>query len=221
MSLSPQFLLKYSDLKKWEYKGSYSYNDGNNRISWLELGQVEMDLHTNLSINSPVLDILDYKETLYKAMQPNFKIENVSDDERYIISQCINKGYLTIIDNDGSVSPNFYVFTPAQRQEFENIIMGCYDEMKSRYGSIYFDIRKMCRACLPIQLDNYLDFISYFCLKYSHLFFTGFAFYDGKLFKPRNATDYTLQTLSMTISDEPIENIQKSTVKLIFNFPNK
>jgi len=217
LPIAPQFTPKYDGMKKWECSGTYTFDDGDNNINWLGVSKAAVDLQTNLSIGSPMLDVLDYKEILYMVVKPNFKIDNVTDAERYTISQCINKGFLSISDKDGSVSPNFCVFTITQRQELDNILLECYNEMKPRLTKLYADIRKMCRDYLPKQLDNYLDFISYFCLKYSHFFTTGFAFYDEKLFIPEDTTDYTMLTLSMTVADKPEENKHNHSYRLIIN----
>jgi len=215
LPVTSQLTPQYEGLKRWACSGTYTFDDGGNSINWLGVSKAEVDLHTNLSVGSPVLGVLDFKEILYKVVKPGFRIDSLSDDERFILSQCINKGFLSISEKDGSVLPNFYAFTPFQRQELENVLLECYNELKPSLSNLYMDIRKMCKDCLPKQLGGYLDFISYFCLKYGHLFITGFAFYDKKLFIPKDTNDFTMLTLSITVAEKPAES--NHIYKLIIN----
>jgi len=221
VAVAPPFMKKYRGLKQWECNGTYTFNDDGNTISWLGLHNAGVDLPINLSTGSHVFEVLDYKDMLYKAIKPNFRMGNLSADERYQLSQCIEKGFLSFAKNGGAIVPNFYVFTPTQRQQFEGILLYCYEEMKPKIDNLYADLRKMCRACLPKHLEGNLDFISYFCLLFSQLFITGFAFYDGRLYAPPAINDFTLFTLCMTVFDRPVHSPNKSVVKLRINYPRQ
>jgi len=216
-----RFTKKYEEFKRWECNGTYSLEDGNIKIKWLDLRKVGIDLYTNLSASSPIIEIPDYKEILYKAIQSNFQIEDLTNDERYVLSQCVNKGFLSVSENGRLVSPNFYVLTPTQKQEFDNILMECYDDIKPKFCNLFKDIQKMCKGYLPKQLENYIEFITYFCLSLSHFYITGFAFYDDKLSIPHNINDFTVLTLSMISSDKLDENAHKNSYKIKLNFTGK
>jgi len=216
--LDTQFSHKYKGIKKWECNGTCSLEDGNNKVSWLGLRDVGIDLHTNLSTLSPVIDVLDCKEILFRAIHTHLKIDSLSETERDILTRCIDKGILSIVGQNKQVSPNFYVFTPSQRQELENLLLECFNEMKPKFSNLYKDIRKMCKECLPRQLEGYLDFITYLSLSFSHFYTTGFAFLDELLAIPDNSNDYTTLTLIITASDKPKKSIHKDAVKIKINF---
>jgi len=212
------FTGKYRGMRQWDCSGTYTFEDSGNIIRWLGLHNAGADLQTNLSTSSHDFDVLEYKETLYKAIKPNFRVGDLTADERFRLSQCIKKGFLTVAEGGGAIVPNFYIFTPTQRVELENILLRCYEEMRPKIDNLYADLRKMCRGCLPKHLESNLDFISYFCLLFSQFYITGFAFYDGRLFEPPD-DDYTLLTLNMTVSDKPVNSVNKSVVRLRINYP--
>jgi len=215
--LASQLQIKYQDFYKWECDGIYTVDDGSNKLNWLGLRKIGMDSHTNFTLSSRVLDVLNYKEVLIKVIQSNFNFDCLTDDEKFSISKCIDKGFLSISEKDGYISPNFYVFNTIQWQELENVLLECYGYMKPKNENLYIDIRKMCKACLPKQIAHYLDFISYFCLSLSHSFITRFAFFDGILYKPNMTTDYTILTLSIVTSEILESSLHNKTVKLVIN----
>jgi hypothetical protein len=76
----------------------------------------------------------------------------------------------------------------------------------------------MCRDILPKQLEGFLNYVAYFSFMLSHLYTTGFAYYDEILYRPKDMKECTLLTLSLTISDKPVSFEQKYHVNLKINF---
>jgi RNA polymerase sigma factor (sigma-70 family) len=217
MRLDPLFESKYKDLMKWECNGTYTFDDGENKLSWLGLYNAREDFYSKLSHNSFAPDVFNYKETLFKIMGSSLNVKYLSVKERYVLSQLLNFGYISVSENGKKAIPNFYVFTPEQKREFDDILIELYGEVKTEFTDLYSDLRRMCKEYLPAQLTQFLNYLSYFCLLFSHIFTTGFAFYDGLLYDPKDAKECTLLTLAMTLSDKPIDTEKKYYVNMKLN----
>jgi len=214
----PLFMKKYVELNKWEHEGTCSSLDDDNQLSWLMLRKGKEYLSTCLSITAQPPDIWSYKDLLYKVCKRGFSVDSLSDDERFKLSQCIEMGFLSLAKDDKTIVPNIYVFTPAQRKLFEDILSECFDDVRVEMRALYLELRKMCKAHLPKQLNGFIDFVSYLSLSLSNFFTMGFAYYDGKLYIPENTNDYTLLTLNVTVSDKPENRTHKRSVILKINY---
>jgi RNA polymerase sigma factor (sigma-70 family) len=221
IQINPLFREKYKELENWECNGTYTFDDGENRLNWVGLFNAREGFYSKLSKNAFAPDIFVYKELVFKIIQSNLNINHLPEEERYILSQLIDFGYLSVSEDGNNVLPNFYVFTPNQRKQLDNIFIELYGEMKSEFSHLHNDLYKRCKDILPKQLGNYYSYISYFSLLFSHIFSTGFAYYDGKLYKPKNETDCTLLTLNMTLSNKPVSTKQVFSVNLKINFEKK
>jgi len=198
------FLEKYLELKKFECNGSYTFNDTDKayheQISWIMYRKNKDYIHTPLSLTSPTMDFFDQRILLYKVLSPDFCMDSLDDDERYLLTQCIDMGILSLSKDGRSVIPHIYVFTGEQRKCFEKLLLECYQEVKSEMNTLYKDLYKMCKECLPKQLEGFWDYVSYWSLLFTHFYAAGFAYYDGGLYIPEGDTgDYTMLTLNVTV----------------------
>jgi len=198
IALNPQFMERYMELKKWEIVGSSSYNEGDDMIYWLLLRKNSEYLPTTLTEMGAYPKFYHNRHLLYRVFKPDFDIGNLTDSERYSLSYLINIGVLSIAEDGVTVIPHVYVFTAAQRREFERLLTECYPEVRAEMREMYKDCRKMCKECLPKQIEGLLDVVSFISLIGCHVGALGFAYYDGKLFIPQDTDDYTLQTVSVT-----------------------
>jgi len=194
-----QFMEKYIELKKWLRIGSSTYDEDNgNQLSQIDFIKTDHYLPTSLSYSTQPFSFWHYKDFIYKIYTPGFDISGLNDDERYKLSQCIDMGILSIGEDGVSVIPHIYVFTLAQRKEFEDVLKECLAEMKAELSELYREVRAMCKECLPKQLEGFLDMVSIISFIGCNLYATGFAYYDGKLFVPEGVSDYTLLTVNVT-----------------------
>jgi len=197
----PGLAEKYIEIFKWEENGPITNNDepdAPDHYSWFWLRKGENYRHIKSITGMPLLPMFKYIHFLCKVCQPNFKIDNLTDDERFTLSKCVGLGLLSLTAPD-SITPNFYVFTSAQREQFDKLLLECWHEVKGEMRELYLDLQKMCKAALPKQLDGSVDFVSYISLVSLCFYLTVFAYYDGRLFIPKDTDEYTLQTLNITI----------------------
>jgi len=214
----PLFIAKYKEMEDWECNGTYIYDDGENKLTWLGLSSARETFYSRLSPNSSIPDVLNYKELLFKVLSPSYKTTDLSPDDRYLLSQIIDMGYLSMYQNKDKIIPNFYVFTKDKQLELENIFLEIFEELKPDFARLASDLHRMCKSILPKQLYASLEYITYFSLLFSHFYTTGFAFYDGKLYQPQKENEYTLLTLCMTCADREINRKQKSIVNMNISF---
>jgi len=201
IALHPQFMERYMELRKWEIIGSSSYNEGDDMIYWLLVRKHSEYLPTFLTEMGPIPRFYHNRHLLYRVFKPDFDISNLTDSERYSLSYLADLGVLSIAEDGVTVIPHVYVFTAAQRKEFERLLTECYPEVQAEMREMYTECRKMCKECLPKQLDGLLDLVSFISLIGCHVGALGFAYYDGKLFIPQDTDDLTLQTVSVTVGN--------------------
>jgi len=197
---APQFVERYNELRQWERNGpmdSYIEEEGI-RCYRFCLKKTEEVLHTCFDLVSPYFEIDDYKDLLIKLHKQNSRIDGISEEERTKLGDIIKVGLLSMSEDGASVVPNFYVFTPAQKEAFEAVLMECYEELKGEFHELYLELRELCIKSLPQQMDGLLDFVMYQCLGEINFFTLGFAYYDGRLSKPEG-DDFTMQTLNMVV----------------------
>jgi len=201
--LDPLFTEKYMELRKWSVNGPYHIGEAVDRDGrWLWLSKGKEYLPTNHSGNFFV-DYQDYKEFLWKVCRADFRLSDLSDEERVTLEKCVDLGLLSVgvvsANNEPTVIPNFYVFSPAQIETFYEILEGCYADVSAQMRDLFMDVRNMCKACLPKQLEGSLDFVTYISMLSSNVLTTGFAYYDGKLAVAEGEDDFTVRTMHMTV----------------------
>jgi len=203
--LDPLFLADYLELIEWGDDPIYDHTDGENSSRWYPVVRGEQYI-------AGMAEPFEYIDFLYKVCKMGFVVDGLSGEEREMLGKCIEKGYLSVgtplmasVGSDGinavptNVLPNFYVFTPAQRARFDELLTECVDDVIVELRELYQDLRKMCKEVLPPQVADYLDFVAYNSLGYLKMFATGFAFYDGKLSVEEGKGDFTMLGMSVTV----------------------
>jgi len=197
----PQFVERYNELRQWERNGpidSYIKEEGIMCYRFC-LKRVDQILPTCLTLVSPFFEIDDYKDLLIKLHKQNSRIDGLSEEEREKLGEAIRVGLLSMGEDGCTVVPNFYVFTQAQREAFDAVLMECYEEMRDEFHELYLELRELCIKSLPKQMGGLLDFVISQCLGDINFFTLGFAYYDGRLWKPEG-DDFTLQTVNVVVN---------------------
>jgi len=198
IALDPQFMERYMELRKWERVGSSSYNEGDDMIYWLLLRKNSQYLPTFLTETGPYPNFFKNRWLIYKVFKPDFDIGSLTEDERLSLSYLANIGVLSIAKDGKTVIPHIYVFTATQRREFEGVLAECYGEVRAEMREMNKGWRKVCKDCLPKQIEGLLEVVSLTSFMSCSLQATGFAYYDGKLYVPKDTDDYTMLTASVT-----------------------
>jgi len=190
--LDPQLVAEYTELIGWGDDQPYDHTDGENSSRWYPIVRGE-------EFVAGVIEPQNHVDFLYKVCKMGFVIDGLSSEEQDKLKQCIDIGYLSLVDAH-TVVPNFYIFTPAQRARFDELLTECVGDVIIETRALYQDLRKMVKEVLPKQVEDYLDFVSYNSLSfYINLFTTGFAFYDGKLSAAEGQGDFTMLGMSVTM----------------------
>ncbi|MCL2063969.1 MAG: RNA polymerase sigma factor [Candidatus Cloacimonetes bacterium] len=230
--IDPSYIEKYKDLDSWTCDGTHIYEDTQNELRWIGLYNYPTLPEEMMDKVSPKPFILKSKNILFKSIKPNFNINDLSEKEKDILSQLVALDFLTICqseicstsETDGKILPNFYIFTTKQRNELTDIFLDIYIEMKAKFISLKKDLQKECKAILPEQLTQKsigtidstknLGYYTYFALMFSHIFTTGFAYYDGKLYQPKNENETLVLTVNITTKEEKTNNKPKYRIKI-------
>ena len=86
--------------------------------------------------------------------------------------------------------------------------------MRPIYDDFYEELKKVIKKLLPPQLHQYRNYYIYMSFLISHVFTIGCAYYDGKIYKPKDDTELSRMTLSITVSDRQKINENKNFVLL-------
>ena len=199
--LDPIFIEKYPKLYEWESDGTYLYQDGENCLKWLGLKKRVRHASNKVAFDYFIPDVMLYKNILFKAVKPGFKIDNFSKSERLLLSQIIHHKWFSISDKENKITPNFCVFSPEQRAHSLDIFDEIYEKMRPVYNNFFGDIKREIKTLLPHQLHQYRNYSLYLSFLVCHVVTIGFAYYDGKIYKPKDEIELSRMTLSITISD--------------------
>ncbi|MCL2064743.1 MAG: sigma-70 family RNA polymerase sigma factor [Candidatus Cloacimonetes bacterium] len=212
--IDPLYVEQYKDLDSWTCDGTHIYEDGQNELSWIGLYNYPTLQDEMADKVSPKPFILKNKEILFKIIKPDFSINDLSGNEKDILSQLIALDFLSISETDEKILPNFLIFTTKQRNELTDIFLDIYIDIKTNFTNLKNDLQKECKAILPDQLSSSLGYYIYFGMMFSHIFTTGFAYYDGKLYQPKNENETLVLTVNITTNDEQKNVKPKYTVRL-------
>jgi len=212
--LNPLFVDKYNDMCDWTVNGTHNYKNSQYELNWINLFNENMLQNKKDEILPYTQIILKSKEVICKSINNNFNFMYLSAKEKIILNQLISLDFLSLANDGKTIIPNIYVFTQKQRNDLINIYLEIFIEMKPYLNKLYSDIDKICKSTIPSQLHADLKYYSYFAMMFSHLFTIGFAYYDGKIYKPQNAYDALCLTVNITKKDKTYEN-EKYIVKLI------
>jgi RNA polymerase sigma-70 factor (ECF subfamily) len=97
-------------------------------------------------------------------------------------------------------TPNFAVFSIAQRKELNEIYSQIYAEMNDDINTLAGELKKAIKDMLPIQLDYFKDYALYVFMSLGQLYAMRYAFLDDKLYKPENEEECALLALNVTVN---------------------
>jgi len=186
---------KYGGISEWHINGAMEHhNIAGDIFHWM--GLYKFGNHTPDMIFSPNPNDLPIKNVFYKTLNKDFNINDLTDDdEKAILSEIISYGWVS--KKDDKIIHNFSVFTHEQNKALENIFVEIYEEMKNEIYKIFAEIEKLCRNILPKHLDFYTNYHIYMSFYSAIEITTGFAYYDGKLYNPKDEIECGLLTLQV------------------------
>ena len=183
---------KYKDIVSWCCNGAMEqHNIAGDIFHWM--GLYKSGNHAPDIIFSSNPNDLPVRNVFYKALNKDFNTDELNDDEKAILSDIISYGWVS--KKDDKVIHNFSVFTHEQNKALENIFAEIYGEMKDEIYRIFAEIEKLCRVNLPKHLDFYINYHIYMTFYRAIELTTGFAYYDGKLYDPKDDVECGLLTL--------------------------
>jgi hypothetical protein len=137
------------------------------------------------------------RNLICKTLVDDFKIEELSENEKTLLSEMISYGLVSKKDN--KIIHNFCVFTKEQDEAlFGRIFREIYNEMQAEIYEIFTKLEKMCKENLPKHLEYYVNYEVYMAFNDAHVMTTGFAFYDGRLYDPKDKEECGLLTFQIT-----------------------
>ena len=191
---------KYRKIVNWDSNGAMA-NPRDDGISLRWYGLYKAGKHTlaMLFSSQPNLKYSEIYRIFYKTLSGDFIIDDLNDDEKEILSEIISYGWIS--KKDDKIIHNFCVFTQEHFKASESIFGEIYEEMKGDIYEIFSEIEKLCRADLPKHLDFYINYHIYMAFYNAHVLTTGFAYYDGKLYEPKDETECGLLTFQVIKND--------------------
>ena len=182
---------KYKNIRSWHSNGTMCAADDYYTLRWYGLytagnhtiGQL-FKTYSSKNYNT--------RQVLFKTLKNDFDINRLNDEEKGILSEIISNRWIS--KNNDEIIHNFSVFTKAQAQSLTNIFDEMYNDLKSVIYSIFAEIEKFCRADLPKHLEGYLNYHIYMTFHDALKITTGFAYYDGKIYEPKDEIECGLLT---------------------------
>jgi len=184
---------KYKGIANWDSNGAMHAEYDGDRFFWMGLykaGNHSIQKLHNMN-NHKIINVFR------KALKKDFNIDNLNGDEKTILSEIISCGWVT--KKDDKIIHNFSIFTSEQNKTLENIFGEIYVEIKPEVYKIYDEIEKICREDLPAHLDFYINYHIYMTFYRAIKIITGFAYYDGKLYVPKDDAECGLLTFQAII----------------------
>lgn len=158
--------------------------------------------------DSEIMDFIDQfttenrqmQEVLNQLIYSDFLIADFKEDQRYILSKLVQKGYITIEEASGKSNvengaidkahPNFCIFTNAQyRQLEEKVFMPLIQKLQSELNSLRQDLEAFCKKMMPKQLKKLYPLflkMAYYDISFVMIYL---AFQEGKLYVPKDKRD--------------------------------
>ena len=190
-SHAPNWNEKYENIGKWDRNGTMTDTGGNYTSRWYGLytagnhtiRQV-FDTYSSKNYNT--------RQVLLKTLEKDFDINRLNDEEKEILSEIISNRWVS--KNGDKIIQNFSVFTKAQAQSLTSVFDEIYNDLKSVIYDIFAKIEKFCRADLPRRLEAYLNYHIFMTFYEALAITTGFAYYDGKIYDPKDEIECGLLT---------------------------
>ena len=187
----PNWDEKYERIGSWDCNGSMTDASDNYTLRWYGLytagdHTIEQLFRKHSSKNH------NTRQVFFKTFERDFDISRLNAEEKEILGEMINNRWIS--KNDDKIIPNFSVFTKAQAQSLTSIFEEMYNDLKSVIYGIFAKIEKLCRADLPKHLESYLNYHIYMTFYDALKTTTGFAYYDGKIYDPKDEIECGLLT---------------------------
>lgn len=191
---------KYKGIGKWNSNGAM-YNPGD-KVALRWLGLYNAGKHNLEMLFSSYSSSKNYNayQVLLKTLEKDFNIENLNEDEKAILSEIIS--YRWVSKKDNKIVHNFSVFTKSQERELLSVFDEIYSDINEEIHTLLEEIEKLCRANLPKHLDYYLNYHIYMTFYSAMVMTTGFAYYDGKLYDPKDDVECGLLTFQVIKKDD-------------------
>jgi RNA polymerase sigma factor (sigma-70 family) len=207
---------KYSELSDWFYHSEWEYATEDFSLVWR--GLYKDDFSTSKSKIRKLFDRQneEQRKLLVKVAQMSLRpviaseawqsqedgnlIEDLKEDDKLLVSEWIENGVLKKTE-DGMIVPNFIVFTFPQGEAYIKVLEEIAEELKPDIANFYENIDKFLKTNIPKHLKNIYSFMKHNIYYNSTQYITGFAYYDGLLYKPEDEGEYCLLTLQMGIPE--------------------
>jgi len=210
VALDPLLMEQYKDLRNWENSGNYGISEDGFEGGWGFYRKHKKPLPCSVFYSAqPSFNLMHYGDFLYRLCKANLRIDDLGDDDSDLLKRCIEAGLISLSKSGtdtingvptptASIIPNFYLFTPSQRERYDSVLVECFEQIKTEMRDLYLDLRSMCKECLPKQIESSVDYASYLSLGSSCFMATVFAYYDGALYVPEDTDDYSRLTFYVT-----------------------
>ena len=174
---------KYKRIGSWDSNGTMTEASDNYTLRWFGLytagsHTIEQVFKTHSSKN------YNTRQVLFKTLEKDFEIKSLNDEEKEILSEIISNRWVS--KSGDKIIHNFSVFTKAQMQSLTDIFDEMYNELKNVIYNIFAEIEKFCLTDLPKHLESYLNYHIYMTFYDALKITTGFAYYDGKIYDPKD-----------------------------------
>ena len=174
---------KYMEIGNWDANGAMQRDtQSGERFHWMGL---------YIAGNNTLQKLFSYEEKNYqiklvllKALNKDFNTEDLNDEEKAVLSEIMSYGWLS--KKDDKIIYNFCVFTNEQEKMLQNIFEEIYEEIKDETHKVFDEIENLLRADLPKHLDFYKNYHIYMTFYNAIQIVTGFAYYDGKIYDPKD-----------------------------------
>jgi DNA-binding CsgD family transcriptional regulator len=191
LSSVPNWDEKYKHIVNWHSNGDMTGSPDNYSLHWYGLYTAGnhtleqlFDHYSGKNFNTC--------QVLLKTLEKDFDINSLDDDEKEILSEIISNRWVT--KKGDKLIHNFSVLTKSQALSLTNVYEEIYNELKGVIYNLYAEMEKFCRGDLPAHLEFYLNYHIYMTFYNAGRIITGFAFYDGKIYEPKDEIECGLLT---------------------------
>jgi len=202
IELNPKYVERYNEISNWLSSGGIIWEDCSNKIKWVGTYNACDENLLQFAYDSLDVNISGLRKTFLKASKPDFDIESLTENEKVTLSRMLSYEWFSVSNITKSsqtprIVPNFYVFSEAQETELNKIFHEIYCEIQDEIKKLAKDVKKVIEQVLPPQLCFFKEYCLYNYLFRSNFYTTGFAFYDKKLYIPKNEKECSLLTLGV------------------------
>jgi DNA-binding CsgD family transcriptional regulator len=185
---------KYREIDNWSSNGAMQSNAQSGEIfHWM--GLYNAGRHTLVKLHSIGDKNYQIKQVLLKTLYEGFSIGDLDDGEKELLGEMISYGWIS--KKDDKIIHNFCIFTHEQEKALKDVFGEIYEEIKDETYSVFAEIEKLLRADLPKHLAFYANYHIYRTFCNAIPIITGFAYYDGKIYDPKDEAECGLLTFQV------------------------